>query len=177
MTFEEKTLETEEIYNGKVLNLRRDKVTTVNGGTAYREIIEHPGGVVMAAVTKDKKMVMIRQFRKAVEQVVFEAPAGKLELGEDIFAAAKRELKEETGYKAEKIDFMGSYFSSCGYTSEKLHIFLCSDLILGETAFDEHEALVVEEHPIKDLFQRVLAGEIDDAKTALAILLAYDKTK
>ena len=177
MTFEEKTLETEQIYNGKVLNLRRDKVTTVNGGTSYREIIEHPGGVVMAAITKDKKMVMIHQYRKAVDGVVFEAPAGKLELEEDVFEAAKRELKEETEYSARQIDFMGSYFSSCGYTSEKLHIFLCRDLTPGATDFDEHEALVVEEQPLEDLFHKVLAGEINDAKTALAILLAYEKTK
>ena len=177
MTFEEKTLETEEIYQGKVLNLRKDKVTTVNGGTSYREIIEHPGGVVMAAITEDDKMVMIRQFRKAVEQVVFEAPAGKLELGEDVLTAAKRELKEETGYRAKQVDSMGAYFSSCGYTSEILHLFLCRDLTLGQTEFDENEALVVEEHPLTDLFQKVLSGEINDAKTALIILLAYEKTR
>ena len=157
--------------------MRRDKVTTVNGGTSYREIIEHPGGVVMAAITKDDKMVMIHQYRKAVDQVVFEAPAGKLEIGEDLVEAARRELKEETGYRSKQIDFMGSYFSSCGYTSEKLHIFLCRDLTPGATDFDEHEALVVEEQPLADLFQMVLAGRVNDAKTALAILLAYEKTK
>lgn len=177
MTFEEKTLESEKIYNGKVLNLRRDKVTTVNGDTAYREIIEHSGGVVVAAITKDGKMVMVSQFRKAVEEVVFEAPAGKLEEGEDNLQAAIRELKEETGYSAAKIEFMGSYFSSCGYTSEKLYFFLCRGLTAGETEFDDHEALIVEEYPLKDLFQQVVKGEINDAKTALAILLAYEKTR
>ena len=177
MTFEEKTLESEQIYKGKVLNLRRDKVTTVNGETAFREIVEHSGGVVMAAITKDGKMVMIRQFRKAVEQVVFEAPAGKVEPGEDLVEAAIRELKEETGYTANQIDSMGSYFSSCGYTSEKLNLFLCRDLMPGATDFDEHEAIIVEEYPLKDLFQQVLSGEINDAKTALAILLAYEKTR
>lgn len=177
MTFEEKTLETERIYSGKVFNLRRDKVITVNGETSYREIIEHPGGVVMAAITKDKKMIMIHQYRKAVDQVVFEAPAGKLEIGEDLVEAARRELKEETGFRAKEIDFMGSYFSSCGYTSEKLHLFLCRGLTPGATDFDEHEALVVEEHPLEDLFQSVLAGQVNDAKTALAIILAYEKTR
>jgi ADP-ribose pyrophosphatase len=120
---------------------------------------------------------MIHQYRKAVDQVVFEAPAGKLEIGEDLVEAARRELKEETGYRSKQIDFMGSYFSSCGYTSEKLHIFLCRDLTPGATDFDEHEALVVEEQPLADLFQMVLAGRVNDAKTALAILLAYEKTK
>jgi ADP-ribose pyrophosphatase len=177
MTFEEKTLETQTIYEGKVLTLRRDRVTTVNGDTAFREIIEHPGGVVLAAITEDKKMVMVRQFRKAVEQVVFEAPAGKLEPGEGVVQAAIRELKEETGYTAREVDFMGSFFSSCGYTSEVLHIYLCRDLSPGQTEFDEHEALIVEEYPLKDLFQQAVKGEINDAKTALAIFLAYEKTR
>ena len=177
MTFEEKTLKTELIYKGKVFNVRRDKVTTVNGGTSYREIIEHPGGVVLAAITNDEKMVMIYQFRKAVEQVVFEAPAGKLEPGEDVIEAAKRELKEETGYVAGQIDFMGYYFSSCGYTSEKLHIFLCRDLTSGEPEFDEHEALLIEEHPIGDLFQKVLKGEIYKVKDINFKRKYYEKRK
>jgi ADP-ribose pyrophosphatase len=177
MTFEEKTIQSEMIYQGKILNLRKDQVLAVHGGISEREIVEHTGGVVMAAVLPEGQMIMIRQFRKAVEQVVFEAPAGKLEEKEGLFEAAFRELKEETGYHAKSIESMGTYFSSCGYTTEKLHLFLLRDLTPGETSFDDNEAIEVEKWPLEQLREMVVKGEIVDAKTALIILLAYEKTR
>ena len=177
MTFEEKTIHSEMIYRGKILNLRKDQVLAVNGAISEREIVEHTGGVVMAAVLPDEQMVMIRQYRKAVDQVVFEAPAGKLEPGEKLESAALRELKEETGYQAATILYMGAYFSSCGYTTEKLHLFFLKDLTPGETSFDDNEAIVVETWPLDKLREMALQGEIVDAKTALIILLAYEKNK
>ena len=97
MTFEEKTLNSQRIYEGKIINLRKDQVT-VSNGTSYREIIEHNGGAVLAAVTEDEKMVMVRQFRKPAERMMLEVPAGKIDPGEQPLEAALRELKEETGY-------------------------------------------------------------------------------
>ena len=108
MTFEEKTLKSEKIYEGAIINMRRDKVT-VQGGTSYREIIEHNGGAVIAALTEDRKLVMVRQYRKPADKVMLEVPAGKIDPGEKPIEAAVRELKEETGYAASKVEFLTEF--------------------------------------------------------------------
>lgn len=175
MTFEEKTISSQMIYKGAILNLRKDKVTVVNGKTSYREIVEHKGGVALAAVTKDKKMVLVRQFRKAANKVVLEAPAGKIEIEEDSKLTAVRELKEETGYTAKNIEHITSFYSSIGYSEEVIHLYYATDLSPGETDFDDNEALDVVEYDISALKQMVLDGEIEDGKTIAAILIAAVK--
>jgi ADP-ribose pyrophosphatase len=175
MTFEEKTISSEMIYKGAILNLRRDKVTVVNGSTSYREIVEHAGGVALAAITDEKKMVLVRQFRKAAEKVVLEAPAGKIEIDEDPELTAKRELKEETGYSAGEIEYITSFYSSIGYSEEVIHLYHATGLIPGETSFDDNEAIDVVEYDIAKLKQMVLNGEIEDAKTIAAIFIAAAK--
>ncbi len=175
MTFEERTISSEMIYEGAILNLRKDKVTVVNGKTSYREIVEHKGGVALAAVTKDKKMVLVRQFRKAAGKVVLEAPAGKIETKEDPKLTAVRELKEETGYTAKKIEHITSFYSSIGYSEEVIHLYYATDLSPGETDFDDNEALDVVEYDISVLKQMVIKGEIEDGKTIAAILIAAVK--
>ena len=170
MTFEEKTLKSEKIYEGAIINLRRDKVT-VQGGTSYREIIEHNGGAVIAALTEDKKLVMVRQYRKPADKVMLEVPAGKIDPGEKPLEAAVRELKEETGYTAEKVEFLTQFYPSVGYSEEVLYLYLCTGLIPGETNFDENEAIDIEEVELDRLFKMAMSGEIDDAKTLIAILM------
>ena len=170
MTFEEKTLKSEKIYEGAIINLRRDKVT-VQGGTSYREIIEHNGGAVIAALTEDKKLVMVRQYRKPADKVMLEVPAGKIDPGEKPLEAAVRELKEETGYTAEKVEFLTQFYPSVGYSEEVLYLYLCTGLTPGETNFDENEAIDIEEVELDRLFKMVMSGEIDDAKTLIAILM------
>ena len=170
MTFEEKTLKSEKIYKGAIINLRRDKVT-VQGGTSYREIIEHNGGAVIAALTEDKKLVMVRQYRKPADKVMLEVPAGKIDPGEKPLEAAVRELKEETGYTAEKVEFLTQFYPSVGYSEEVLYLYLCTGLTPGETNFDENEAIDIEEVELDRLFKMAMSGEIDDAKTLIAILM------
>ena len=170
MTFEEKTLKSEKIYEGAIINLRRDKVT-VQGGTSYREIIEHNGGAVIAALTEDKKLVMVRQYRKPADKVMLEVPAGKIDPGEKPLEAAVRELKEETGYTAEKVEFLTQFSPSVGYSEEVLYLYLCTGLTPGETNFDENEAIDIEEVELDRLFKMAMSGEIDDAKTLIAILM------
>ena len=172
MTYEEKTLSTERIYEGKILNLRKDKVSVIGGNTSYREIVEHSGGATMAAVTADGKMLMVKQFRKPAGKVMLEAPAGKLEPGEDPLEAAKRELKEETGYTAANVRKLCAFYSSVGYSEEVLTLYLCTDLTPGETDFDENEAIDNVEVPLDELYRMAVAGEIDDAKTLIAIFMA-----
>ena len=174
MTFEEKTIDSELLYEGVVLNPRRDKVTVPNG-ESYREIIEHNGGAVLAAVTDEGKMVMVRQFRKAAERVIFEAPAGKIDPGEKPEVTAIRELKEETGYTAKNVRYLTHFYPSVGYSEEKLYLYLCTDLTPGETSFDENECLEIEEWPIDELINMIINGQICDGKTIVAIMLVKEE--
>ena len=170
MTFEEKTVKSEKIYEGTIINLRRDKVTA-QGGTSYREIIEHNGGAVIAALTEDKKLVMVRQYRKPADKVMLDVPAGKIDPGEMPLEAAVRELKEETGYTASKVEFLTEFYPSVGYSEERLYLYLCTGLTPGETCFDENEAIEIEEIDLDRLFKMAMSGELDDAKTIIAILM------
>ena len=176
MIFEEKTLSQERIYEGKIINLKKDKVT-VKSGTSYREIVEHSGGAVIIAITDEKKMVMIRQFRKPADKVMFEVPAGKIDPGEDPMDAAVRELKEETGYTASSVRYLCRFYTSVGFSEEVLYLYIMEGLTPGDTDFDENEAIDMEEWSITDLHDMVVRGEIDDAKTIIAIEYAYSLMK
>lgn len=168
MTVEEKTLKSERIYEGKIINLRRDRVTVAHG-VSDREIVEHNGGAVVAALTDAGNLVMVRQYRKPAERVMLEVPAGKIDPGEQPIDAAKRELKEETGYTAKQIELLADFYPSVGYSEEVLYLYLCTGLTPGETNFDENEAIDVEEYPVDTLFSMAMAGKIHDAKTLIAI--------
>ena len=172
MTFEEKTISSQLVYEGAILNLRKDKVYVVGNKVSYREIVEHNGGVTLAAVTEDKKIVMVKQFRKSIERVILEVPAGKIEKGEDPQETALRELKEETGYTAANITRLAEIYPSVGYSQELLHIYLCTGLTPGETEFDDNEALDIVEYDFMEMYDMVVSGQIDDGKTVAAVLLA-----
>lgn len=174
MTFEEKTISSERIYEGAIINLRRDEVTVQNG-TSYREIIEHNGGAVLAAVTDEGKMVMVRQYRKPAGRVMLEVPAGKIDSGEEPLSAAIRELKEETGYTATEVKFMTSFYPSVGYSEEVLYLYLCTGLEPGEPDPDENEAIDIEEMDVEDLFSMIMKGRINDAKTLVAVMMVREE--
>jgi len=171
MVFVEKTISSEMIYQGRILNLRKDKVHVKDGKTSYREIVEHNGGVALAAVTDDGKMVMVRQYRKAAEKAVLEVPAGKIEKGEDHRLTAERELKEETGYSAGNIEFITSFYSSIGYSTEVIYLYMATQLTPGDTNFDENESIEILEIDRNELKRMILNREIEDAKSIAAILL------
>lgn len=171
MTYEEKTISSERIYEGAILNLRKDKVYVKGDKISYREIVEHSGGVAIAALTKENKLLMVKQYRKAAERVALEVPAGKREGAEEPLLTGMRELREETGYSAEKFEYLTSYYSSIGYSEEVIYIYLASGLCPGETDFDENEAIELYEYPVARLKQMIHDGEIVDGKTIIAILL------
>ncbi|MDR1068539.1 MAG: NUDIX hydrolase [Clostridiales Family XIII bacterium] len=171
MTYEEKTLSSEMLYTGKIINLRRDIVMTKGGRESAREIVEHNGGVVIVARTDDGMVPLVSQYRKAAEKVVLEIPAGKLEAGEDPREAALRELREETGFSARDIRWLTDAYSSIGYSTEVLHFYLATGLTPGETDFDEGEAIDVSLMSVDELRGMALRGEIEDQKTIMAILL------
>ena len=172
MIFEEKTISSQMIYEGAILNLRKDTVEVVGNKISAREIVEHNGGVTLAAVTDDNKMVMVKQFRKAAGKAILEAPAGKREKGEDPLETAVRELKEETGYTASSVKLLTKFYSSVGYSEEIIYIYLCTGLTPGETQFDDNEAIDIIEYDLDNLYEMAANGEIEDAKTIIAILMA-----
>lgn len=169
MKFEEKTLKSETIYEGKVVTLIKDDIETSDGHKSLREVVKHSGGVVILAF-KDDKILMVRQFRYPAKEVLLELPAGKLERGEDIFLAAKRELEEETGYKAKNWTDLGFVYTSPGYSDEKLYLYKAENLTFVGCHPDEGEILEPLEFDKTQVIQMINTGEIRDAKTLCAIL-------
>ncbi|AQQ53666.1 NUDIX hydrolase [Planococcus lenghuensis] len=172
--FEEKTVHSERIYEGKIINLKVDDVTLPNGKQSKRELVEHPGAVAVIAITPDNKLVMVEQYRKALERSIVEIPAGKLEKGEEPAASAKRELEEETGYTAGSFRHIQSFSTSPGFADEVIHLYAAEELKKTEqgAAPDEDEFVELLEVTMEEAEQMMQDGRIYDAKTAFAVLWA-----
>lgn len=173
MNLEEKQLTKEYIYKGKIINLRRDEALLPNGNTAYREIVEHNGGVCIVPLDNDGNVYMVRQYRYPYSEVVTEIPAGKLEKGEDPLEAGKRELREEVGAAAENYTFLGKLYPSPGYCGEIIYMYLARGLTFGQTDPDDDEFLEPVKLPLKQAVDMILKGELADSKTQAAILKTY----
>lgn len=170
MNLEEKTLSETYHFKGRIINLRVDEVELPDGGRSIREIVEHPGGVCVAALTADGRLPFVRQFRYPYKEIVAELPAGKLEKGEDPFNAVKRELAEEVGAEGTNWRSMGKLYPSPGYCGEIIYLYACDINVAGESHPDEGEFLEVEYIRLEDAVKMVLAGELPDAKTQTLIL-------
>lgn len=168
----EKTLSSEMKYKGKVVNMRVDTVELPNGKRAMRDIVEHPGGVGVAAITENNELLMVKQFRAGPKKVLLEIPAGKLEKGEDPELCAMRELEEETGFTAKEFFKVSEAYSSPGFTDELLHIYVAKGLVPTKTNPDEDEFLEIEKIPISELKEMIKKHEICDAKSIIAILIS-----
>ena len=177
MNLTEKTLSQEYKYKGRIVNLRVDEVELPGGHTSVREVVEHPGGVCIAALTDRKERLFVRQDRYPYGEALLELPAGKLEYGEDPLAAGKRELKEETGASAKEYTDLGKLYPSPGYCGEIIHMYMAAGLTFGEAAPDEDEFLELERIPLERAAQMVLDNRIRDAKTQAAVLKVYLKMK
>ena len=172
MDFTEKTIATREIYKGRIVHLVEDTVLLPDGKEAGRELVLHNGGVCVIAVDEDKNVPMVTQYRKPYDEMVLEVPAGKLEKGEDPLTAGLRELEEETGYKAEKVTYLGKFYPTPGYCSEIISLYLAEGLSYVGQNLDDGEFVIVEKIPLAKLVDMVMNNEIPDGKTALAILKA-----
>lgn len=168
--FYEQTEEIEGIFRGRIINVHNDTVTLVNGDTANREVVDHPGGVSVVGLTDDNEVLLVRQFRYPYKETIYEIPAGKLEKGENPVEAAKREFLEECGAKADVFEPLGEIYPTPGYCNEIIRIFYAADLTFGEQHLDEDEFLDVIKMPFNECVSRIMSGEIKDAKTIVGIL-------
>lgn len=171
MNLYEKTVSQDVRFCGHVINLRVDNILLPNGKPATREVVEHPGGVCVAALTAERELLFVRQFRYPYGEVLLELPAGKLDRGgEDPLEAGKRELREETGAVANTYRSLGKLYPSPGYCDEIIHLYLAQGLSFGDSDPDEDEFLECERIPLDRAVDMVLQNEITDAKTQVAIL-------
>ena len=171
MDFEEKTLLSTELYHGKILNLLKDKVLLPNGKESIREIVQHHGGSAILC-EKDGKILMVRQFRYAYKEEVWEIPAGKVNVGEDPKETAIRELEEECGVIADGMDLLFTVYPSPGYTTELLRIYKATGVKAGKVKLDEDEFLTSCWVEKTRLLKMLESGEIKDAKTIIALQYA-----
>ena len=170
MKLYEKTLETKEIFDGRVIHVTVDKVELENGKTSSREVVGHPGGVCVAALTENDELLFVRQFRYPYKEVLLELPAGKLEKGQNPLENGKRELLEETGAIGKEYITLGKLYPSPGYCGEIIHIYFCKIDHYEQQKLDEGEFLNVEKIPLARAVEMVLNNEIPDAKTQTAVL-------
>ncbi|MGG0642696.1 NUDIX hydrolase [Sporosarcina gallistercoris] len=177
--FEERTVTSETLYNGKIIELRVEEVELPDGKRAKRELIKHPGAVAIIAITDQGKLVLVEQFRKALERSIIEIPAGKIEPGEDPEKTAIRELEEETGYRAKEFTYIQSFATSPGFADEVIHLYLAKSLVRVENpaAGDEDEFINLQESTIDEAEEMMKDGRIYDAKTAFAVLYIKELLK
>lgn len=173
MNLTETPVEQEYKFRGRIISLRVDQARLPNGNLAAREVIEHPGGVCVAALTDRDELLFVRQFRYPYQEVVLELPAGKIDPGEEPLVCGKRELTEETGASAAHYRSLGRLYPTPGYCGEVIHLFLATGLSFGDTDPDEDEFLEVERIPLQTAVEMVLNNEVPDAKTQVAVLKVW----
>ncbi len=166
----ERSIGSRRIYQGRVISLRVDNVLLPNGHTVEREIVEHGEAVVIVAVDSQKRVLLVRQYRLPAGQVLLELPAGSVEHGEDIVEGARRELQEETGYAAKKMERIGGFYSAPGFTTEFLHLFLATGLRRKPLTPDDDEQIELVRTPISDVPGLILNEEVKDAKSVAGLL-------
>ena len=170
-----RTLSSETVYQGNVFWITRDEVVEPGGVQARRDVVRHNGSVVILAVdtsagSADPGILLIRQYRHAAGKFLFELPAGRIERGEKLLAAGKRELIEETGYRAKRWSRHVTYFASPGFLSEAMTILLAEDLVLGKATPEEDEKIELHMTPLSEVLRLIQSGKIEDGKTLIAVL-------
>ncbi|MGI6033236.1 MAG: NUDIX domain-containing protein [Coriobacteriales bacterium] len=168
---EETILGSERVYDGKLLHVDRVAIEHPDGRRTHHEVIRHPGAVGIVALDGKGNILLVHQYRTALERITIEIPAGKIDRGEDPLESAKRELSEETGYEAREIRYLTPVATSVGYTDEIVHLYLATDLVPGPAHPDSGEFLAVEWVPLNDLIDSVLDARIEDSKTIIAALI------
>ena len=171
----ERTLSQRRVYDGRILNVRVDEAILPNGKTVTREVIEHHGACGIVAFDEEGKLLMVRQYRYPMACELLELPAGKIDPGETPDACAARELEEETGLRAGKMEKLTHVVTTPGFCTEQIGLYLATELSQHEDHPDPDEFLHVEKMPLSEAVSRVMSGELCDAKTALGRLMAWQK--
>ncbi len=167
----ETILGSDRVFSGQLIKVDHVDVSLPNGRTSSREVIRHPGATAIIALDGKGRILLVRQYRVALERVTREIPAGKLDLGEDCEACARRELSEETGYTAGTMRYLIPISSAVGYSDEIVHLFMATDLIPGEAHPDDGEFINVEWVDLGEFIDEVLDGKVEDSKTIIAALV------
>lgn len=170
MHLEEKTLESNLKFKGKILEVYQDTVLLEDGTNALRDVVRHSGGVCVAALNENNELYFVKQYRYPQKKALLELPAGKLEWGEDHYECGKRELREETGFIADEFKYLGLLAPTPAYDTEIIHMYLAKGLHKTEQELDDDEFLEVMTIPLDEAVEMVMNNEIEDAKTQLAIL-------
>jgi ADP-ribose pyrophosphatase len=165
---------TEYVYRGRIINLRVDHVRAANGYEAVREIVEHPGAVALVPIDERQQIVLVKQYRHAASKITIEVPAGTLKPGEDPLICAQRELKEETGYRADKIERIGGVYTAPGISSEFIHLYRATGLTAGESATEADEEIELLRVSMAQALAMIRDGSISDAKSVTALLLVKE---
>ena len=173
----EKRISSKRIYEGNVLNLRVDEVKVENGRITRREVVEHRGAAAIVPILDDGDVILVRQYRYAIEDDLLEIPAGTLQADEVPSDCALRELEEETGYRCGELVKLMECFVAPGYSTEKIHLFLARGLTKTKTRMDEDEIINVERVKFSDAIRRIRAGEIQDAKSIVGLRAAESLIK
>ncbi len=160
------------LYCGKIFDVAVERVTLPNGAIKEREVVRHPGAAAIVPLLDDGKVVLIRQYRHAVDRFLWEIPAGTLERGESPMECARRELVEETGYEAANLEKLTEILPAPGYTDERIHIFLATGLMPAEQKLDDDEVLDLQPIAFDTALGMITEGDIQDAKTIIGLLLA-----
>ncbi len=165
-------IDSETIFEGRVFTIRRDNLRTPDGRTTKFDIVEHHGSVVILPIDIDGNLLLVRQYRHAAVDDLLELPAGVLEPNEEPALSAARELREETGMAANKLIELGKFYLAPGYSTELMTVFLATDLYVNPLTPDADEFLQLEKIPLADVFSMAEAGQMPDAKTLSALLMA-----
>jgi len=168
----ERVLETRRVYEGRIVNLRVDTVALPDGRSAQREVAEHAPVVVIVPLDEDGYVLLVRQYRLPVRQLLLELPAGGIDPGESVEEAVQRELQEETGRRAERLERLAGFYASPGYCDELMHLYLATELEPSPLDADSDESIEVVRMPLADALALVERGEICDAKTIIGLWAA-----
>ncbi len=172
---QERTLHSESIYQGRLVGLRVDTVELPSGRETRREIVEHDDVVAIVPLDGKGNVLLVRQYRKAVEKALLEIPAGLIEKGESPLECARRELAEETGHSAEKWEDLGGFYTSPGFCTEYIYLFLATGLAPGKLEPDYDEIIDVVPCPLVNIPDVIASGEVCDAKSVAGLLAVYHK--